>query len=634
MINILRMINKEKIRIDQELLEEDERFEFYQEFFKKNKTSTLTDVINLNHSDLALAIIINMDPELSVEEVKEVVYGNRDIFENLNFDSISELVRLIDGLANDPELYCDIKKAAITKADKKFTARFKKESQMASMIRILTDSMDTTPEMFFDFVDMFIEHSEGFVIALSTVATLKDIKEEKEFHYQMIQDICEEEGAKVKRKVQDKWVSEMVRDDYKIANLLKPVNDARNEYHHLDQEQRNRKRNLSKTKVVYESLETNLYKAIQSGEIRNVETLLKKVPNDEIRIAILKLVYTHNQEIYKNLSEEYKILAANDASHYRVLLAKYGISPEDYEVGTVMENSIEDLENILKLLTKLSITNPTEILSIIQNTNLETITNIQGLTERGIITSQLLVEHQSILNPNSKEYEDFMRNLSLINKKKLNPHHFTTTEDVLITNHEVLTNSLSTLEDYDLLSNIKSKMNLTFLKNIDLKESIDLLLELGYESNLEECLDLLNYKDKFDRLKVLKELNIPIGSTQELIGILTTDKFYVPDKDISKYVYNASNYNLPRGIVEVEEPKKKVSDVSRLSEFSNTSRTYSFDGVLISKNRVHRNLSHILATGKPTDRLEYAILKGATLNDEEVSKVKKSLASQKQIIKK
>ena len=450
----------------------------------------------------------------------------------------------------------------------------------------------------------------------------------------MIQDICEEEGAKVKRKVQDKWVSEMVRDDYKIANLLKPINDARNEYHHLDQEQRNRKRNLSKTKVVYESLETNLYKAIQSGEVRNVETLLKKVPSDEIRIAILKLVYTHNQEIYKNLSEEYKILAANDASHYRVLLAKYGISPEDYEVGTVMENSIEDLENILKLLTKLSITNPTEILSIIQNTNLETITNIQGLTERGIITSQLLVEHQSILNPNSKEYEDFMRNLSLINKKKLNPHHFTTTEDVLITNHEVLTNSLSTLEDYDLLSNIKSKMNLTFLKNTDLKESIDLLLELGYESNLEECLDLLNYKDKFDRLKVVKELNIPIGSTQELIGILTTDKFYVPDKDISKYVYNASNYNLPRGIVEVEEPKKKVSDVSRLSEFSNTSRTYSFNGVLISKNRVHRNLSHILATGKPTDRLVYAILKGATLNDEEVSKVKTSLAPQKQIIKK
>ena len=634
MINILRMISKEKLRIEQELLEEDERLTFYQKFFKENKTSTLTDAINLNHSDLALAIIINMEPTLSVEEAKEVVYGNRDIFENLNFESISELVRLIDGLANDPELYEDIKKAATTGADQKFLSKFKKESQMASMIRMLTDSMDTTPQLFFDFVDMFIENSEAFVIALSTVATLKDIREEKEMHYQMIQGLCEEEGAKIKRKVQDKWVSEMVRDDYKIANLLKPISDARNEYHHLEQEQRNRRRHLSKCQVIYESLETNLYKALQSGEVRNVETLLKKVPSEEIRVAILKLVYKHNQEIYKSLSEEYRVLAANDASHYQVLLAKYGISPEDYEVGTVMENSIEDLESILKLLAKLSITNPTEILSVIQNTNLETVTNIQGLTERGIITSKLLTEHQSILNPNSKEYEDFMRNLSLISKKKLNPHHFTSAEEVFVTDHESFTSSIKTLEDYELLSNIKSGMNLSFLKDSNLSESIDLLLELGYESNLEECLELLNYKDKFDRLKVLKELNIPASSTATLIDILTTDKFYVSDSEISNYIYNAAPYNLPRGIVAVEEPKKKVSDVSRLSAFSNTSRTYSFDGVVISKNRVHRNLSHILATGKPTDRLVYAVLNGATLNDEEVSKVKTSLAPQKQIIKK
>jgi hypothetical protein len=73
------MISKEKLRIEQELLEEDERLTFYQKFFKENKTSTLTDAINLNHSDLALAIIINMEPTLSVEEAKEVVYGNRHI---------------------------------------------------------------------------------------------------------------------------------------------------------------------------------------------------------------------------------------------------------------------------------------------------------------------------------------------------------------------------------------------------------------------------------------------------------------------------------------------------------------------------------------------------------------------------
>lgn len=634
MINILRMINKEKNLIEQELLEEDEKLLFYQEFFKNNRTSTLTDVININHSDLAIAIIINMDPTLSVSEVKRIVYGNKDIFEELNTDAVSELVRLIDGLANEPKLYQDIKDSLISGSDKKFLSKLRKENQMAGMIRVLTDSMETTPQMFFDFIDMFIEHSEALVIAVSTVTMLRQIQEEKEMHYQMIHDICEEEGARIKSKVQDKWVSELVRDDYNIANLLKPIVDARNEYHHLEQENRNRKRYLSKTKVVYESLETNLYKAIQSGEVRNVDALLKKVPSEEIRLAILKLVYKHNHEIYKKLTEEYKTLSANDASHYQVLLAKYGISPENYEVGTVMENSIEDLTKMLDILSKMRFASPEEILLIVQNSDLETIGNIQGLVEKGIITSELIKEHQSIFNPSSITYENFMRNLSLISKKKLNPHYFTTSEEVLVSDHEVLSKSIKTLEDYELISNIRKGMNLNFLQQEELAPAIDVLLELGYERNLEECLELLNYKDRFDRLKVLKELNIPVASTATLIEVLSTDKFYIPDKDIPNYIYNASSYNLPRGIVEVEEPKKKVSDVSRLSQFENTSRTYSFDGVIISKNKVHRNLSHILATGKPTDRLIYAVLKDSSLNDDEVRRVKTTLIPQKQIIKK
>ena len=59
-------------------------------------------------------------------------------------------------------------------------------------------------------------------------------------------------------------------------------------------------------------------------------------------------------------------------------------------------------------------------------------------------------------------------------------------------------------------------------------------------------------------------------------------------------------------VIEVEEPKKKVSDVTRLASFSNTERTYDIGGVLISKNRVHRNLSHVLATGKPTKTASFA----------------------------
>ena len=627
MIDILRMISREKTLIDQELETENERLAFYRNFFGKNSCVTINDAIKANHSDLAVSIILHMEPSLSVDEVKEAVYGNRDIFENLNMESIGELVKLVDSLANDREIYKKIKKKLGKGVS--FSDIFSKEGQLAIMIQHLTDTMDTTPEKFFCFVDTFIDNSNAFVYALSTVATLREIKEEKEMHYSMIKEISEEEGAKIKGKVQDKWVAEMIRGDYNISNLLKPIAEARGEYQRLEQEQRNRRRYLSRTKIVYDTLETNLYNAIQAGEVRNIDSLIKKIPSDEIRMAILKFVYTHNQSIYKELTKEYEQLAANDASHYQVLLAKYGISPEIYEVGTVMENSIEDLEKMLSLLTKLKFTTPEQLLSIVQTSNLETVQNIQGLTERGIITGTLLSNHKNIFNPASAEYEDFMRNLSLINKKKLNPHYFTETEEVFVLPHEELEQSLKTLEEYELLSSIRNGMNLSFLNNKELSASIDTLLELGYERNLEESLELLNYSDKFDRLRVLKALNIPVTDTASLLEVLTTDKFYVPDSEIENYLYNAVEHKIPKNIVLTEEPKKKVSDITKLSQFSKTSRTYEFNGVLVSKNKVHRNLSHVAATGKPSERLIYGALKGSVLSDEEVLKVVAALAPQK-----
>lgn len=629
MINILRMINREKTLIDQALATEDERLAFYQEFFKKNRCATLKDALAIDQSELAIAIIIHYAPNLSVDEIKNVVYGNSDIFEELDTSAIEEITKLIDHLANNRSLYEKAKKMILTNGDLQFSSIFKKEGQLAIMLRHLIDTMDANPKSFCTLVDYFFNDSKAFIAALATVTTFRDIRKEEEVRYQIINDLSELDSRKIKEKTKDKMVSSMTKDIYNVKKLLEPITAARDEYQSLEQATRTSKKNLSRNKTIYENLETDLYKAIQAGEVRNVESLIKKVPSEEIRLAILKLVYTHNHELYQKLSAEYQQLAANDASHYQVLLAKYGISPETYEVGTVMGNSIEDLEKMLSTLSKLKFTTSQELLRIVQTSNLEIVENIQGLAERGIITSELLKEHQGILNPTSKDYEAFMRNLALINKKKLNPHSFTATEEIFVTPHSRFSASIKTLEDYELLPTIKSGMNLSFLQESNLTEAIDTLLELGYESNLEECIELLNYKDKFDRLKVLKALNIPVTDTASLLDILSTDKFYVSDEEISNYIYNASPYHLPQGIVLVDEPKKKVSDVTKLSAFSNTSRTYSFDGVLISKNKVHRNLSHTASTGNPHDRLMYGVLKDATLTDEEVSKVITCLTPEK-----
>lgn len=630
MIEILRMINKEKNLIDQELaLPYDERILYYKNFLKKYKADTLTGALNTPKSELAIVILLEQIPELSIEAAKELVYANKGFFDRDEIEGMGQLEELVRKFSNDPKIYKKIRKMIISQDDYKLTSLLSEEGRLSIILRHLIDEANIEPSAFFSLVEFYNKNTDDFEKTLAILSILRDIETEQAFHGMMLQALGSGYGVKVKQKDLDKEVRRIIGNDYHIDRLLEPLTNVSKASAQYDLQRTDRHKELNRNKAAYETLETELYKAIQNGEITNIKNLLKRVPSEAIRLEVLKLVYKHNQEIYNELANEYQILSANDASHYQMLLAKYGISPDCYEVGTVMENSIDDLERMLEIISKLQITAPSQLLSIIQNSNLETIENIHGLAERGIITANLLIDHQNLFNPSSEEYENFMRNLNLISKKKLNPHYFTASEEVLMLPAQVFTTNLSVLEDYSLLPNIKTGMNLSFLNGEDIATGIDTLLELGYEKNLEECLELLNYKNKFDRLKVLKELNIPVTDTQALIEVLTTDKFYIPDSEIPNYIYNAAAYHMPKNIVEVEEPKKKVADVTRLSAFSNTERTYSFNGVLISKNKVHRNLSHVLATGNPTERIIYGVLKDATLSEQEVLKVVAAITPQK-----
>lgn len=176
---------------------------------------------------------------------------------------------------------------------------------------------------------------------------------------------------------------------------------------------------------------------------------------------------------------------------------------------------------------------------------------------------------------------------------------------------------------------MKTGMDSTFLSSLDLTTAIDTLLELGYEQNLEKSIGILNYRDRFNRLRLLKSLNIPVETTDEMLAVLTTDKFIVPDSNIDSYLYNAAKFYLPSTVTITDEHKVKSTDLARLEEFDASKRTYEIAGVPISKNKVIRNLSRLSPTGKTKDRLIYSVLIGSTLTDEETTQIVSTLSDTK-----
>lgn len=629
MFELLRNIYLEQAKIEEILNEEDTQLTFYENFFKNDSYASVKELLTAEKTEVAIAIILTEHPELDTEFVRKTVEDNRVLFENEDNQTLQSLTDLLCDLQN-AGYYKIIRNRFATGRKISLNDIFHENGALIILFNKLLESFKLEPEKFVSFMDLYENYLVSVTQSLVTCLVMSEVKEEYDAYKQRLGEIEEERGQKIRNRKQERFVNDLLKSDWNFKNILEPLRLAREYYEKKSREQKAKKKYNLKLRETYTTLEKEIQKAINEGtEIKNVDKLVSKIDNEAIRKQALIEIYLHNKAIYDKVNSEYERLIANSASKYQVLLAKYGVSPEDYDVRDIMNNSIEDLEEMLKVLSSLEIKLPNDILQITSISNLETLTNYQSLIEKGIITKGLLLNHHELLNPNSKIYESFMRNLSLIRERKINPLAFKQCEEVLATKHKTFKLSIETIYDYSLDNQIKTGLNYSFLSNKNLASSIDVLLELGYEKYLEEDIELLNYANHFKRLQVLKALNMPVSSKEELLSILTTEKFFIADDAIDSYIYNATQYNLPTKVTVISEAKKKNPDIERLTDYQETTRTYNVGGVIFSKNKTHRNLSLIATSGKTSDRLLYGLTKDTILTDLEFASVANVIAPSK-----
>ncbi len=651
MLELLKKIHLEQASIEQEQSKTSAKNEFYKEFFRKYSYAKIEDVLKIDICDLAIAFLAAVDNDdlLSMEELMDAVYSNRELIENLDHEGFDEILNMVINL--DSLDLLEIVRTKLANGDRVTKIRdvFNTANAFTEAVAAIAEDKGSDPKSFAKFLKIIDREAH----ALSGLTDeekdergnllpyfihykerLKELRGEREERAQFISEMEETYGAKLRKK---KFAKSMVALDkicgWNIGAIKGQIDKIRRYAERINEQEVTRSKALSKSKIAYDNLEDAIYRELskQGVEIKMPDKVVSRVPSADIRKHALRLIYQHNMEIYEQKEQEYIELSKNDTSHYQVLLAKFGISPNEYEVGTIMNNSLSDIEEIISIIGSHGIKDTTSILTILKTSDLETVKAYSSLIEKGIITRELIKNHLNLFNPNSKEYENMMRNQQVIQERKINPRYFTQTETVLLTPHQRFRNNLDILENYQLTGLLQTGIDTTFMTNNSLSQAIDLLLELGYEKNLEESLELLNHSEKFNRLRLLKSLNIPVTSTEELFEVLTTTKFFVPDEQIDDYIYNAVDFNLPTKISKVKEPKKKTSELSKLENYEETARTYSFDGVIISKPKVARNISYIAPTGKQQDRLLYSIIQGSTLTDEEVSKVINCLQDMKTV---
>lgn len=611
MDELLKKIELEKKKISFALQGKNPHLIFFTEFFKNDDFRDIYTFLSSDKINLATAIILTNHPELDLNFVKQVITANEALFDMSNTDEVENLRTTFNILYN-LGLYKPIREALT------LGTSIEKIDEIAAYFQKIIECYEIKFQDFALFMSLSEKYFDEIYIALTICASKNEMNEDIYNYVKEVKRLEENHGKALRKKHFVKIIEETLKEKWNIKGLISSLDKPRNYYKKLLAEDKTKQRYYLKLQAGYSKLESEIKKAQATGcEIKDVNKLLAKIEDESIKRSALKVIYQHNKKLCDIASSEYKKLIINSKAKYQILLEKYNFSPEDYNINVIMKNTLEDLEKMLKILSSLEIKDSKSIIRIISNSDLETITTYKLLINSGVITKELLLNHSDLVNKSSKNYKEFMKNLNLINSLKINPLLFSKSQEVLLTPNEIFSLSLETIAQYDLQSQLKANLDYSFLSNKNLANALDTLLELGYEKYLEEDIELLNYVARFKRLILLKSLNMPATTKEEILNVLTTDKFFIADSKMDDYIYSATKYQM---LSSNEESEK--ANISELERFPQTARTYNIGGIYFSKNKVKRNYdnNHDLSLN-----LLQLLIKDTTLSDEEVNIVSEKL---------
>ncbi len=609
---LLKLIKEKERQCEEVLSTSSDELDFLTNFYRNNSLSSIDGMLTVDFADFTTAYIMsfvtNEDRDEAFNYIKKSVDSISGILNNLTEEQIDDLIDLCDNLiAKDlmlvaRDLFADPnRRRSKLNLRRKLVGRVIDEDTMEFLFQLTERENSNVAELF----NLFIQVEEPFENALCMIHDMKSLRDD----YEKFNEALEIYGPKNKER---KFLVQSWKNDYDISEILKDFRHMRSHYEELAKTDSTKRKTANKELSYYKLLEQKIVQALQKEEITAAKTLLTKINDPEIRLAILKLVYEHNKEYYDALIEEHRQLSLNSSIHYQTLLQENNIN---IDVQTIMHNKVEDVKRMIITLRSVMIVEPIVVGRILQITDVETFDKLMVYFANGTLKPSLVEVNPNIFDKKSDEFKNFLVNIRMIKDQSINPRNFNESQFIFISDPSLVQRNIEFLKAYSFEKSINKDLDYHFLLNPSLLEILDKMLELGLEKFLEEDLSILNYYKNLNRIRVIKELNIPITSLEQLKEILTTETFLLADEDILKYVEQIDTSSIKMDSI--------PDEITRLRQFEQY-RTYNINGVIISKNRVKRNYSE---ADDVENKTLYSILHNSIMTQTEYETVKQSLTN-------
>lgn len=580
----------------------DPGYEYCKEFIQKNPTYISQSFFDMDAKTFfhCYYYIVCSDPDKDIHKISQFIDSFIEFYHQYDLSSAGAVVdicsSILDSGLEDDVLHF-MREDSLIQSRLLYRKISKVDSELARFLGALKEDGKKND---FDVGNLFEFYFKDYDHAMqisSFYSSFLELKNQKKMLSVVLPSLKQKE------------VKKALSSRYRLDRMYQTVGVVSSFVSSIESEEKHYGKECQKEIYGLDNAFSMLEKGLESPEITNARDIVRGIRDAHVKLAFLEIINEHNMGYYQSLNEELNLLQSNSSLQYQSLLNSCEIPYDDNLLQGVMRNGLDDVEEMVNILKKLNLPS-TSIISILAYSNLECIIRVRDFINKGWIPSSFILSNIDIFYVDSLKYENYSRHLDLLKELSINPYLFQHSVFVLFDDIDIFSKNLKILQEYDLLKCLRSTSDYGFLVQSQLNSRIDLLLELGFEEFLENDLGLLNH-DNLSRLEVLKALNIPITSKEELYQVLECGtSFFVPDSEIDSYIPDVIPY---------EEERELAISMEDLESFRVSSRVYSFDGVLVSSPKVFKKISE-------GESLYSSILSSMHLDQEEYTRFLNSVS--------
>lgn len=602
---ITTKLRNEQLKLEEQQQEPREELEFFRAFFQDVDFSNYHTYSKIKEEDFLIAYVKSEKKEYNLNELRGHISKIIKLYQKNSLEEINVLIEIINFLTL-PEIYSKTMSALTDPNELSRSATFyeilelsefnenvEQDIELSEFSKKIEWGLDLLTskknEQVLTFIPEYEKNPHAWGMAMSTLYAIKKTIERQHELEQEYDSISKRMSINVFQKKKN---IDAIMESEGYARLIKDSCKKMIKYYYSLEKQDKKERDNTKRRIdEYQVVIDRLTHIEEQPEITDYRKWIEKIPTPELQIDILTTIYQHNKKTYDHLEEEYQSLSENSLINYQRLI-------EDYHLVNISidqlatKHSYRDAEWILKTLMELNIKDSIILGHVLQTTSKSYMEEVKRLVTEKIITVKALKGQIPIFEEQNNYVPRIRRNAKVLREKGLKQSTISNLKEALIVEEASLERNTTVLKDYQLLDNLGQASNVEFLKENNIEEKLDLLLEQGLETELEQDLGLLSYdKSRMHRLKIVKELeDLDVQVPKETLKtVLTTTQFIVSEEDIDSYIFEQ----------ELSEEEKESLTIST-EDITETTRCYYYHGLYFSKNKVNRTIQELENLNQPT----------------------------------